>query len=58
MRRRGGGDFRAALGNPYEWVATIGFVVLMGMVGGLDAALIAATILLALFAIGRVLERR
>jgi hypothetical protein len=32
--------------------------VLIGAIAGLDAALIAAAILLALFAIGRVLEQR
>lgn len=58
MKYRRGGDFRAALGTPDEWIWIIGFPVLLGAVAGLDAALIAATVLLALFAIGKVLENR
>jgi hypothetical protein len=58
VRNGRGGDFRAALGTPDEWVWIIGFPVLMGAVAGLDAALITATVLLALFAIGKVLENR
>jgi hypothetical protein len=58
VRYRGGGDFRAALGTPDEWIWVFGFPVLIGAIAGLDAALIAAAILLALFAIGRVLEQR
>jgi hypothetical protein len=58
VRYRGGGDFRAALGTPDEWIWIIGFPLLMGAVAGLKAALIAATILVALVAIGQVLEQR
>jgi len=58
VKYRGGGDFRASLGTPDEWIWLVGLPVLMGAVAGLDAALIAGTILLALFAIGKVLENR
>src|SRR5271165_6854878 len=56
MRYGRGSDFRATLGTPDEWIWIFGFSVLIGAIAGLDAALLTATVLLALFAIGRVLE--
>jgi hypothetical protein len=46
------------LGPPWQWIWAAALVAVIGIVAGQDAAILTATVIVAIIAIGLILERR